>query len=50
MLDTRTIRKLLNPDQNVNHGSNLKWKLDEKEEEQLSTIELWRTTIISKNQ
>ncbi|NEQ40164.1 MAG: hypothetical protein F6K40_29550 [Okeania sp. SIO3I5] len=50
MLNTITIKEPLNPDQNVNHGCNLKWKLDEKEEEQLSTIEVWRTRIISENQ
>ena len=39
-----------NPDQNVNHGCNLKWKLDDQQEYQLPTIEVWRTRIISENQ
>ncbi|WP_426590739.1 hypothetical protein [Dapis sp. BLCC M229] len=50
MLNTITTKEPLNPDQNVNHGCNLKWKLDEKKEEQLSTIEVWRTRKISENQ
>ena len=50
MLNTITIKEPLNPAQNVNHGCNLKWKLEDKGEYQLSTIEVWRTRIISENQ
>ncbi len=50
MRNTITTKQPLNPDQNVNHGCNLKWKLDDKQECQLSIIEVWRIRIINENQ
>lgn len=42
MLDAILKFQPLNPNQNVNHGCNLKWKLADKKEYQLSSIEIWR--------
>lgn len=49
MLDPIITKPPLNPDQNVNHGCNLKWKFGEKLEDQIPTIEVWRGKIISKS-
>lgn len=48
MLDTKITEPPLNPDRNVNHGCNLKWKFGERHAAQIPTIEIWRSQTISK--
>ncbi len=50
MLNTIPIKQPLNPDQNVNHGCNLKWKLEDRQEYRFSAIILITSKITRKHQ
>ncbi|NET44555.1 hypothetical protein [Okeania sp. SIO2B3] len=50
MLNIIPTKQPLNPDQNVNHGCTLKWKLGDRQEYRLYTIVLRRSKITIKHQ